>query len=73
MLDAPISGSPVTVKQGTASIMVGGSKKAYLNSLEILKCIGPKVSYIGQNSGLAQAVQTKLAINSLLMVGCSLW
>ena len=65
MLDAPISGSPVTVKQGTASIMVGGSKKAYLNSLEILKCIGPKVSYIGQN-GLA--VQTKLAINSLLMV-----
>ena len=33
MLDAPISGSPVTVKQGTASIMVGGSKKAYLNSL----------------------------------------
>ena len=46
--------------------MVGGSKKAYLNSpLRILKCIGPKVSYIGQN-GLA--VQTKLAINSLLMV-----
>src|SRR6185295_15578642 len=29
MLDAPLSGSPVTVKQGNASIMVGGDKAAY--------------------------------------------
>jgi len=65
MLDAPISGSPVTVKQGTASIMVAGNKSAFEKAQKILKSIGPKVSFIGEN-GLA--VQTKLAINSLLMV-----
>src|SRR5688572_18247490 len=29
MLDAPISGSPVTVQQGNASIMVGGDEAAF--------------------------------------------
>jgi 3-hydroxyisobutyrate dehydrogenase-like beta-hydroxyacid dehydrogenase len=55
MLDAPISGSPVTLAQGTAAVMVGGDKAA----------IGPKVTYIGA-SGLA--VQMKIAVNLLLMV-----
>ena len=29
MLDAPISGSPVTLAQGNASVMVGGDKAAF--------------------------------------------
>jgi 3-hydroxyisobutyrate dehydrogenase-like beta-hydroxyacid dehydrogenase len=65
MLDAPISGSPVTLAQGNASLMVGGDKTAFERVEPVLRAIGPKVTYIGA-SGLA--VQMKIAINLLLMV-----
>jgi 3-hydroxyisobutyrate dehydrogenase-like beta-hydroxyacid dehydrogenase len=65
MLDAPISGSPVTLAQGTASVMVGGDKGAFERAEPVLRAIGPKVTYIG-TSGLA--VQMKIAVNLLLMV-----
>lgn len=65
MLDAPISGSPVTLAQGKASIMVGGDRDAFERVKPVLLDIGAKASYIG-GSGLA--VQMKLAINLVLMV-----
>src|SRR5262249_51629048 len=65
MLDAPISGSPVTLAQGSASLMVGGDKAAFERVEPVLRAIGPKVTYIG-GSGLA--VQMKIAVNLLLMV-----
>ena len=65
MLDAPISGSPVTLAQGKASIMVGGDRAAFERVKPVLLDIGAKASYIGE-SGLA--VQMKLAINLVLMV-----
>jgi 3-hydroxyisobutyrate dehydrogenase-like beta-hydroxyacid dehydrogenase len=65
MLDAPISGSPVTLAQGNASLMVGGDKAAFERVEPVLRAIGPKVTYIG-GSGLA--VQMKIAVNLLLMV-----
>jgi 3-hydroxyisobutyrate dehydrogenase-like beta-hydroxyacid dehydrogenase len=65
MLDGPISGSPVTVVQGNASVMVGGDRAAYERAREVLLAIGPKVTYIGAN-GLA--CQMKIAVNLLLMV-----
>jgi 3-hydroxyisobutyrate dehydrogenase-like beta-hydroxyacid dehydrogenase len=65
MLDGPISGSPVTVVQGNASIMVGGDKAAYERARPVLLAIGPKVTHIGPN-GLA--CQMKIAVNLLLMV-----
>jgi 3-hydroxyisobutyrate dehydrogenase-like beta-hydroxyacid dehydrogenase len=65
MLDAPISGSPVTLVQGNASTMVGGDKAAYERVLPVLHAIGPKSTYIGGN-GLA--VQMKLSVNALLMI-----
>ena len=65
MLDAPLSGSPVTVEQGTASFMIGGDKAAFERVEPVLHAIGPKVTYIGE-SGLAHVM--KLAVNSLLMV-----
>src|SRR3954454_10699991 len=39
MLDAPISGSPVTLAQGNASIMVGGEKSAYDRVVPVLQAI----------------------------------
>ena len=65
MLDAPISGSPITLNQGKASIMVGGDKESFERVRPVLLDIGAKATYIGE-SGLA--VQMKLAINLVLMV-----
>jgi 3-hydroxyisobutyrate dehydrogenase-like beta-hydroxyacid dehydrogenase len=65
MLDGPLSGSPVTVTQGNASIMIGGDEAAYERVKPVLLAIGPKVTRIGGN-GLA--CQMKIAVNLLLMV-----
>jgi 3-hydroxyisobutyrate dehydrogenase-like beta-hydroxyacid dehydrogenase len=65
MLDAPISGSPVTLAQGNASVMVGGDGAAFQRVEPVLRTIGSKVTYIG-GSGLAVAM--KIAVNLLLMV-----
>jgi 3-hydroxyisobutyrate dehydrogenase-like beta-hydroxyacid dehydrogenase len=65
MLDAPLSGSPVTVEQGNASLMIGGDRATYERLDPVLRVIGPKVTYIG---GSGQAVTMKLAVNLLLMV-----
>ncbi len=65
MLDGPLSGSPVTVKAGQASIMIGGDEGAYERAKPVLLAIGPKVTRIGAN-GLA--CQMKIAVNLLLMV-----
>jgi 3-hydroxyisobutyrate dehydrogenase-like beta-hydroxyacid dehydrogenase len=65
MLDAPLSGSPVTVEQGNASLMIGGDQATFERLDALLRVIGPKVTYIG---GSGQAVTMKLAVNLLLMV-----
>ncbi len=65
MLDAPLSGSPVTIKGGTASTMVGGDRAAYEKVEPVLYDIGSKVSYIGPSG---TAVQMKVAINLTLIV-----
>ena len=65
MLDGPLSGSPVTVKAGNASIMIGGNEAAFERVKSVLLAIGPKVTRIGGN-GLA--CQMKIAVNLLLMV-----
>ncbi len=65
MLDAPLSGSPVTVEQGNASLMIGGDRAAFERVEPVLRAIGPKLSYIGPSG---QAVTMKLAVNLLLMV-----
>jgi 3-hydroxyisobutyrate dehydrogenase-like beta-hydroxyacid dehydrogenase len=65
MLDAPISGSPVTVVAGNASVMVGGDEAAFERAKPVMLAIGPKVTRIG-DSGLA--CQMKIAVNLLLMV-----
>jgi 3-hydroxyisobutyrate dehydrogenase-like beta-hydroxyacid dehydrogenase len=65
MLDAPISGSPITLESGSASIMVGGDRAAFERVEPVLHDIGSKVSYIGDSGA---AVQMKVAINLTLIV-----
>jgi 3-hydroxyisobutyrate dehydrogenase-like beta-hydroxyacid dehydrogenase len=65
MLDAPVSGSVITLEEGKLSIMVGGERAAFERARPILEAIGPKVTYVGGN-GLA--VGMKIATNLSLAV-----
>ncbi|MEM2876338.1 MAG: 2-hydroxy-3-oxopropionate reductase [Candidatus Bathyarchaeia archaeon] len=57
MLDAPVSGGEVGAKQGTLSIMVGGSEDVLKECLPILEVLGKRITYMGAN-GMGQ--MTKL-------------
>lgn len=65
MLDAPISGTTLTIGQGKASLMVAGDQAAFRRVQPVLLDIGPKVTYIGAQ-GLA--VQLKVALNMTLVI-----
>jgi 3-hydroxyisobutyrate dehydrogenase-like beta-hydroxyacid dehydrogenase len=65
MLDAPVSGSVITLQQGKLSVMVGGRSETFERVKPILLDIGPKVTYVGDN-GLALVM--KIAINLSLAV-----
>ncbi len=65
MLDVPLSGSPVTVRQGKASTMVGGSAEDFAKVEPVLRDVGANVSHIGPQG---TAVQMKVAINLTLIV-----
>ena len=64
-LDAPVSGSVITLEEGKLSIMVGGDRQTFERALPILQAIGPKVTHVGAN-GLA--VSMKIATNLSLAV-----
>ena len=49
MLDAPVSGSVITLEEGKLSFMVGGDRVAFEQARSILEAIGPKVTYVGGN------------------------
>ena len=65
MMDAPISGTTLTLSKGNALLMVGGEKAAFERVQPVLLAIGPKVTYIG-TQGLA--VQLKVALNMTLVI-----
>src|SRR5436305_13716746 len=65
MLDAPVSGTSITVDQGKASLMVGGDEDAFERAKPVLEAIGPRVFHMGGNGS---AVTMKIAINLSLAV-----
>jgi len=65
MMDAPVSGSVISIQQGTLSIMVGGRRETFERVKPLLLDIGPKVTHVGDN-GLALSM--KIAINLSLAV-----
>jgi len=65
MVDAPVSGSVVTLEEGKLSVMVGGRKATFEKVKPLLEDIGPKVTYVGEN-GLALVL--KIACNLSLAV-----
>jgi 3-hydroxyisobutyrate dehydrogenase-like beta-hydroxyacid dehydrogenase len=65
LLDAPVSGSTVTVEHGQASIVVGGDAAVLERVRPYLLAIGPTVTHVGP-VGLAKTM--KIAINLGLAV-----
>jgi 3-hydroxyisobutyrate dehydrogenase-like beta-hydroxyacid dehydrogenase len=65
MLDAPVSGSVITLEEGKLTIMVGGDASAYSRVRTVLLDIGPKVFHLGPNGS---AVTMKIAVNLQLQV-----
>jgi 3-hydroxyisobutyrate dehydrogenase-like beta-hydroxyacid dehydrogenase len=65
MVDAPVSGSVITLQQGKLSVMVGGKAETFEKIKPLLLDIGPKVTHVGDN-GLALSM--KIAINLSLAV-----
>jgi 3-hydroxyisobutyrate dehydrogenase-like beta-hydroxyacid dehydrogenase len=65
MLDAPVSGSVVTLEEGRLSIMVGGDREVVDRVLPVLRDIGPTVTHVGP---AGQAVLMKIATNLSLAV-----
>jgi 3-hydroxyisobutyrate dehydrogenase-like beta-hydroxyacid dehydrogenase len=65
MLDAPVSGSVVTLEAGKLSVMVGGRAETFERLKPLLLDIGPKVTHVGEN-GLALVM--KIATNLSLAV-----
>ncbi len=65
MVDAPVSGSVITLQEGKLSVMVGGSKETFEKVKPVLDDIGPKVTHVGDN-GLALSM--KIGVNLCLAV-----
>lgn len=65
MLDAPVSGSVVTLEEGRLSIMVGGEPGDVDRAMPVLLDIGPKVTHVGGNG---DAALMKIATNLNLAV-----
>jgi len=65
MVDAPVSGSVVTLQQGKLSVMVGGSRETFERIKPVLEDIGPKVTHVGD---IGLAVSMKIATNLSLAV-----
>jgi 3-hydroxyisobutyrate dehydrogenase-like beta-hydroxyacid dehydrogenase len=65
MVDAPVSGSVITLQQGKLTVMVGGKKETFERVKPLLLDVGPKVTHVGEN-GLALVM--KIATNLSLAV-----
>src|ERR1700730_1365089 len=62
MIDAPVSGSVITLQQGKLSIMVGGRLETFERLKPLLLDIGPKATYVGED-GLALVMMTAASLS----------
>lgn len=68
MVDAPVSGSVITLQSGKLSVMVGGHKQTFERVKDVLLDIGPKVTYVGENGlALVMKIATNLSLTAQMM------
>jgi 3-hydroxyisobutyrate dehydrogenase-like beta-hydroxyacid dehydrogenase len=63
MVDAPVSGSVITLQEGKLSVMVGGRKETFERVKPLLLDVGPKVTHVGDNGlALVMKIGTNLSL-----------
>jgi 3-hydroxyisobutyrate dehydrogenase-like beta-hydroxyacid dehydrogenase len=68
MVDAPVSGSVITLQQGKLSVMVGGTKETFERVKPLLLDVGPKVTHVGENGlALVMKIATNLSLASQML------
>jgi 3-hydroxyisobutyrate dehydrogenase-like beta-hydroxyacid dehydrogenase len=71
MVDAPVSGSVITLQQGKLSVMVGGRKETFEKVKPLLLDIGPKVTHVGDNGlALVMKIATNLSLAVQMLAFC---
>jgi 3-hydroxyisobutyrate dehydrogenase len=71
MVDAPVSGSVITLQEGKLSVMVGGRKETFEKVKPLLLDIGPKVTYVGENGlALVMKIGTNLSLAVQMLAFC---
>ena len=71
MVDAPVSGSVITLQEGKLSVMVGGRKETFEKVKPLLLDIGPKVTHVGDNGlALVMKIGTNLSLAVQMLAFC---
>jgi 3-hydroxyisobutyrate dehydrogenase-like beta-hydroxyacid dehydrogenase len=71
MVDAPVSGSVITLQQGKLSVMVGGRAETFERVKPLLHDIGPKVTHVGENGlALVMKIGTNLSLAVQMLAFC---
>jgi 3-hydroxyisobutyrate dehydrogenase-like beta-hydroxyacid dehydrogenase len=71
MVDAPVSGSVITLQQGKLSVMVGGRADTFERVKPLLYDIGPKVTHVGENGlALVMKIGTNLSLAVQMLAFC---
>jgi 3-hydroxyisobutyrate dehydrogenase-like beta-hydroxyacid dehydrogenase len=71
MVDAPVSGSVITLQEGKLSVMVGGRKETFEKVKPLLLDIGPRVTYVGENGlALVMKIATNLSLAVQMLAFC---
>jgi 3-hydroxyisobutyrate dehydrogenase-like beta-hydroxyacid dehydrogenase len=71
MIDAPVSGSVLTLQQGKLSVMVGGRRETFERAKPVLEDVGPKVTYVGENGlALSMKIATNLNLAAQMLAFC---
>ncbi len=70
-LDAPVSGGDQGAREGTLSIMAGGSKEAYDKMLPVFQAMGSRINYMGPaGSGQHTKMANQIAIAGAISGVC---
>lgn len=70
-LDAPVSGGDKGAREGTLTIMVGGKKQVFEDSLPIFKSMGKEIVYMGSTgSGQATKLCNQVAVSLHTLATC---
>jgi 3-hydroxyisobutyrate dehydrogenase-like beta-hydroxyacid dehydrogenase len=71
MVDAPVSGSVITLQEGKLSVMVGGKKETFERVKPLLLDIGPRVTHVGDNGlALVMKIGTNLSLAVQMLAFC---